>query len=51
MCKHCSRYASQLTMMKNGFKSLFSKITRVDRSEVNQLEEQILDNLKKKVSK
>lgn len=47
MCKHCSAYANHLQMMTEGFKRLFKKLTRVDTSEVKQLEETVLEKLKK----
>ncbi|MBI2605073.1 MAG: hypothetical protein HYW49_03225 [Deltaproteobacteria bacterium] len=47
MCKHCSRYATHLKMMKDGFSKLFAKITQTERFTINQIENQILDVLKK----
>lgn len=42
MCKHCSAYNKHLQYMKNGFKKLFSKLTRVEKSSVENLENQII---------
>lgn len=47
MCKHCSRYASQLKMMKHGFKKLFSRITQVDQGNIKRLEDDIIEKLPK----
>lgn len=47
MCKHCSRYATQLKMMKDGFSKLFAKITQVDRAEIQSLEKEIIQKLPK----
>lgn len=51
MCKHCSRYATHLDMMRAGFKKLFAKTTEVSRAQVMHLENEVIDNLKRKVSK
>lgn len=48
MCKHCSRYAAHLAMLKDGFKKLFQKITQVEKTMVIHLENEILKELKKK---
>lgn len=48
MCKHCSAYATHLKMMKDGFKKLFAKLTKVEPTEVTRLEEEVLEDLKKK---
>lgn len=50
MCKHCSRYAKHLHMLKDGFKKLLGKKTRVDRAEVVELERNVLDRLRRKKS-
>lgn len=48
ICKHCSRYAEHLRLMKNGFKKLFSKITHVEEQRITELEDGIIKTLKDK---
>ena len=48
MCKHCSRYVTQLQMLSRGFKKLFQVKTQVDPSQVEKLEKQIIETTTKK---
>lgn len=48
MCKHCSRYATHLKMMREGFGRLFTNITAVNKSEIDELEDKVLEKIKKK---
>jgi len=47
MCRHCSRFAKHLGIMKVGFVKLFKKITEVDRKTVEEVEEEVLRDLRK----
>jgi len=47
MCKLCSLYAQELKMMKKGFQKLFSQLTEVSESEINRLENEITEKIKK----
>ena len=47
MCKHCSRYAAHLKMMRDGFSKLFSQITQADKVEIQRLENEIIEKLPK----
>ena len=47
MCKHCSRYATQLKMMKNAYGKLFAKITHVEGAEIKRFENEIIEKLLK----
>ena len=50
MCKHCSRYSKHLQILTDGFKKLFRAKTTVDPSQVERLEKQVIDEIKKKRS-
>lgn len=47
MCKHCSGYAKQLNLMKVGFKNLFSQLTKIEPGKVEQIEDQVIEKIKK----
>lgn len=47
MCKHCAAYSKHLQALRTGFKTLFSKLTRTEPKTVKDLEEKVLDQLKK----
>ena len=46
MCGNCSRYAKHLNIMQDSFIQLFKKKTAVGQSEVKQLEDKVLQNLR-----
>ncbi len=47
MCRHCSNYAAQLTMLKQGFKKLFSETEATDSVEIKNLEEDVIRKILK----
>jgi len=47
MCKHCSAYAAHLDLIKSGFLKLFHKITEVNEDKVKQLEDEVIEKIKK----
>ena len=47
MCKHCSAYYSQLNSIKNQLKKLFRTITKTEPQAVKNLEEKVIDELKR----
>ncbi len=47
MCKHCATYSKHLQALRGGFKKLFSKLTQAEPKAVKNLEEKVLEQLKK----
>ena len=47
MCKHCSNYVKQLELMKVAFKNLFHKIGQVEPMKIRDLENKIVEKIKK----
>ncbi|MGE4131462.1 MAG: hypothetical protein AB7F86_07470 [Bdellovibrionales bacterium] len=50
LCKHCEAYSRHLGQLKRGFKKLFAKLTSVDKAKVTRLENNVIENLKRKQS-
>ena len=47
MCKHCSRYSSHLKMITHGFKKLFSEKTKSDPAQVEKIEKEVIEKVKR----
>lgn len=47
LCEGCSRYLSQLKLMKKTLKGLLMKLTKVEENEIRMLEETILQKITK----
>lgn len=48
MCNPCSRYSKHLQMLADGFKKLFREKTKIDPSQIERFEKQVIDEIKRK---
>jgi hypothetical protein len=47
MCRHCSKYAKQLELLKTGFRALLhARSWSIDQSKIKALEDKVVDKLK-----
>lgn len=48
MCHHCGKYAKQLEMLRSGFRKLIeSKISSTDKKKIQDVEDRVLEKIKK----
>lgn len=49
MCRHCSRLAQQISLLKSGSRQLRERIEAVDATELEHLESRVLNKLREGV--
>jgi hypothetical protein len=47
MCKHCSRYSKHLQMLTDGFRKLFGIKTKIDQTQLEQIEKTIIEKVQR----
>ncbi len=47
MCKHCSAYAKQMRALTNQLKKTFKNLTRVETKRVREIEQKVIDDIKR----